>query len=225
MPSVDAVLFDLDGTLLDTAPDFIKVLQQLCAEHNQSCPDEIAIRRTVSHGARALVTLAFGIIEGEPNFAALRQRLLQIYTEILGQHTSIYPGIHEVLVHLQANAIGWGVVTNKPSAYAAPLLATMGFEPPAGVLVCPDHVTQTKPHPEPLLKAAAQLGCEAAHCVYVGDHRRDIEAGAAAGMATVAALYGYIDPADPAAEWNADFAIERPEDIIVTLNGLRHVSL
>ncbi len=223
MPKVDAVLFDLDGTLLDTAPDFINVLQQLCAEQNRSCPDEIAIRRSVSHGARSLVTLAFDINEGEPAFEALRQRLLQIYADNLGTHTSIYPGIQAVLDHLKTNAIGWGVVTNKPSIYAAPLLAAMGFEPPAGALVCPDHVTQTKPHPEPLLKAAAQLGCEATRCIYVGDHRRDIEAGAAAGMATVAALYGYIDPADPAADWNADFAIERPEDIIVTLNGLRHV--
>ncbi len=223
MPTVDAVLFDLDGTLLDTAPEFVEVLQKLCAENNRDCPSNTAIRHTVSHGARALVQLAFGISEGEPDFEPLRQRLLQLYAANLGAHTSIFPGVDAVLQHLKANAISWGVVTNKPSAYAKPLLAVMGFEPPAGVLVCPDDVTHTKPHPEPLLKAAVELGCEPTRCIYVGDHRRDIEAGAAASMQTVAALYGYIDAADPAADWNADFVIEKPEEIIVTLNGLRHV--
>ncbi|MGI9286469.1 MAG: HAD family hydrolase [Pseudomonadales bacterium] len=223
MSTFDAVLFDLDGTLLDTAPDFAVVMQKLCAENNRSCPDNAAIRHTVSHGARSLVKLAFGISEGEPEFEPLRQRLLQIYSENLAVQTTIFPGISEVLEYLHANTIGWGIVTNKPSTYAEPLLQAMGFEPPAGVLVCPDHVTHTKPHPEPLIKAAAQLGCDAANCFYVGDHRRDIEAGAAAGMRTVAALYGYIDPADPPADWNADFSIERSEQIIDILNGSHNV--
>lgn len=221
--TIDAVLFDLDGTLLDTAPEFAEVLQQLCAENNRECPNNAAIRHTVSHGARALVTLAFGIDEGEPTFELLRQRLLQIYAENLAAHTSIFPGIDDVLEHVNTNSIGWGVVTNKPSTFAEPLLAAMGFKPPAGVLVCPDHVTHTKPHPEPLIKAATELGCEPARCIYVGDHRRDIEAGAAAGMQTVAALYGYIDAADPAANWQADFAVERAEEIIDILNRLEDV--
>lgn len=223
MRSIDAVLFDLDGTLLDTAPDFAVVMQKLCAENDHSCPNNAAIRHTVSHGARSLVKLAFGISEDEPRFEPLRQRLLQIYSENLAVHSTIFPGIGEVLEYLHASTIGWGVVTNKPSTYAQPLLEAMGFEPPAGVLVCPDHVTHTKPHPEPLLKAAKQLGCEAVNCCYVGDHRRDIEAGVAAGMQTVAALYGYIDPADPAADWHADFNIRRPQEIIDILNGSHNV--
>lgn len=223
MSTVDAVLFDLDGTLVDTAPDFAVVLQKLCAENRVDCPDIAAIRRTVSHGARALVTLAFGLAEGEPEFEPLRQRLLQIYGENLAVHSTVFPGIDKVLGFLQVQSIGWGVVTNKPSAYAEPLLEAMGFEPPAGALVCPDHINHTKPHPEPLMKAASQLACDAANCIYVGDHRRDIEAGAAAGMQTVAALYGYIDPADPAQYWGADFNIETPEEIIKVLNGTNHV--
>lgn len=220
MHNIDAVLFDLDGTLLDTAPDFAVVMQKLCAENKRSCPDKAAIRHSVSHGARALVTLAFGVTEKEPEFEPLRQRLLQIYSEHLAVYTIAFPGIDKVLGYLQASAIGWGIVTNKPSTYAAPLMDAMGFEPPAGVLICPDHVTHTKPHPEPLLKAAAQLGCAATRCIYVGDHRGDIEAGAAAGMRTVAALYGYIDPADPAQHWGADFSIEQPYEMIDILQQL-----
>lgn len=220
MRNIDAVLFDLDGTLLDTAPDFIVVLQKLCAENKCSCPDDAAIKHAVSHGARAMVTLAFGVTENEPEFEPLRDRLLQFYSEHLAVHTTAFPGIDSVLDYLQANAIDWGVVTNKPSAYAEPLLNTMGFEPPAGVLVCPDHVTHAKPHPEPLLKAATHLGCAATRCFYVGDHRRDIEAGTAAGMRTVAALYGYIDPADPAQHWGADFSIEQPQQMIDILQQL-----
>lgn len=223
MPAVDAVFFDLDGTLLDTAPDFAVVLQRLCAEYQVDCPTMAEIKHTVSHGARALVTLAFAITESDPGFEALRQRLLQIYAGMVGDHSVIYPGMDAVLEYLQAESIAWGIVTNKPLAYAAPLLQRVGLALPAEVLVCPDHVTHSKPHPEPLLRAAAQLQRDVTQCIYVGDHRRDIEAGAAARMRTIAAHYGYVNPADPAQDWGADFNIDKPQDIIGILQEIAHV--
>ncbi len=203
-----AVLFDLDGTLLDTAPDFARVLNRMLAEHELPALPYHRIRATVSHGARALVQLAFGISDGEPGFDPLRARLLALYEAGLREETVPFEGIRVLLDTLAARGIAWGVVTNKPHYLAAPLMAGMGFEPPAAVLVCPDHVSRTKPDPEPLLLACRQIGCDPAKAIYVGDHARDIEAGRRAGMVTVAAAWGYLAEDESVLAWGADHVVQ-----------------
>ena len=204
-PRLRAVLFDLDGTLLDTAPDFVTAVNLLRAEHGREPLPGEPIRRTVSHGARALVRLAFGIGEEDPAFEPLRQRLLALYEAHLLVDTVPFPGIAELLQALAERGIRWGVVTNKPNYLAEPLLARAHLEPPADVLVCPDHVSRTKPDPEPLLLACARLGCTVREAVYVGDHARDIQAGRNAGMRTIAATYGYLEPDEAVTQWQADY--------------------
>ncbi len=200
-----AVLFDLDGTLLDTAPDFVTAVNRLRAEHDLAALSFAAIRATVSHGARALVRLAFGVGEDDPAFEALRQRLLVLYEQQLLVETVPFAGMIPLIAALANRGVRWGVVTNKPNYLAAPLLAHAPFTPPAAVLVCPDHVTRTKPDPEPLLLACTRLGCTASEVVYIGDHARDIKAGRNAGMRTIAASYGYLEPGETVDAWYADY--------------------
>jgi phosphoglycolate phosphatase len=199
-----AVLFDLDGTLLDTAPDFARTLNRMLAEHGMPALPYARIRATVSHGARALVQLAFGLRDGEPGFEALRSRLLSLYEEGLSVETKPFDGVRPLLTELAARGIAWGVVTNKPHFLADPLRAAMGFKPGAAALVCPEHVSRTKPDPEPLLLACRLVGCEPESTVYVGDHARDIEAGRRAGMTTIAAAWGYLGEGESALAWEAD---------------------
>ncbi len=211
--AIEAVLFDLDGTLLDTAPDFELVLNRLLVEQGHQALPFQQIRKTVSSGAKALVTMAFDIDESHENFPALRQRLLDLYQQHLADSTAPFKGIAELLSFLGQLQIPWGVVTNKPIRYTEPLMAKMDLQPSCQVVVCPDHVSQTKPHPEALLLACKQLQCEPASAIYVGDHRRDIEAGNAANMLTIAAAYGYIDETDPAKDWCADHIVDSVVEI------------
>lgn len=197
-----AVLFDLDGTLLDTAPDFVVTLNQLLAEEQRPPLPAAAIRATVSNGARALVTLGFQVTETDAEFERLRLRLLQIYSENLAINTRPFDGIAQLLQHCRRLGIDWGIVTNKPDAYTQPLLRALALQPQ--VTVCPDHVEQRKPHPEPLLLACARLDCACDEAIYIGDHRRDIECGRNAGMPTIAAAYGYLAEACEAGQWQAD---------------------
>ena len=201
---LEAVLFDLDGTLLDTAPDFARVLNHMLAERDMPALPYPRIRATVSHGARALVELAFEVKDGEPGFAPLRSRLLSLYEAGLAIETTPFDGIRALLGHLGDRGIAWGVVTNKPHYLAEPLMAAMGFDPAAAVLVCPDHVSRTKPDPEPLLLACRLIGCSPGASVYVGDHARDIEAGRRAGMHTIAAAWGYLAEGESADVWEAN---------------------
>ncbi|SHE77768.1 phosphoglycolate phosphatase [Microbulbifer donghaiensis] len=208
-----AVLFDLDGTLFDTAPDFIVVLNQL--RHQEllpPLPDE-TIRSVVSNGARALVTLGFGKDEGDAAFEGLRQRLLDLYLAHLAEKTVPFPGIETLLDNLAAHDIAWGIVTNKPEAYTVPLMQAFTRLPAPGAVICPDHVTNRKPDPEPVLLACSQIGCNPEEAVYVGDHERDIVAGRAAGMPTIACRYGYIDEGDDPANWGADHLVDTAHEI------------
>ena len=201
---LEAVVFDLDGTLLDTAPEFVEAVRQLRAEHSLPPLPDTEVRRVVSDGARAMVALALNMSPDDEGFEPQRLRFLQIYEQGLGGATRPYPGIAGLIGELAERGIPWGVSTNKPSYLTDPLLQAVALQPPPGSVVCPDHVARPKPDPEPLLLNAAQLGADPANTVYVGDHRRDIEAGRAAGMYTVAAAYGYIhEPAEPAT-WGAD---------------------
>ena len=217
-----AVLFDLDGTLLDTARDFATVVNLMLAERGRAPLPYEPIRRTVSNGARALVRLAFEINEADRDFEPLRQRLLELYEQYLLVETRPFPGIEQLLCELARHGIRWGVVTNKPSAFAAPLLERIGLEPRYDVLVCPDHVQRTKPDPEPLLLACARLGCSVGEALYIGDHARDIAAGRNAGMRTIAATYGYLDPEESAADWAADYyadSVDAIRTILLTQFG------
>ena len=214
MAKLHAVLFDLDGTLLDTAPDFFVVVNQLCERHLQPPVSYNTIRATVSHGARALVTLAFKLEPSDPLFEARRQELLALYSSHLAVKTCLFSGLEELLTWLENQSIAWGVVTNKPRLYAEPILSALSLEQRCSVLVCPDDVTHTKPDPEPLLLACQHLNCRPLDALYIGDHRRDIEAGRRAGMATMAAGYGYIDPNDPSQSWDADHHIDEAHSIL-----------
>ncbi len=214
--SLKAVLFDLDGTLVDTADEFVVVVQALRAEHGMSPMEPARIRRSVSNGARALVQLGLGISPDDPIFESKRLRLLELYSEVLGSEALAYSGIPQLLEEFQRRGIKWGVATNKPRAYAEPLLQRIGLLPASAAtgsnqsdnfcqsLVCPDDVKDRKPHPESLYLNCRELGCSPHEAIYVGDHLRDVEAGRRAGMYTIAAAYGYIEPDDDPQGWGAD---------------------
>lgn len=212
-----AVLFDLDGTLVDTAEDFVQVLNVLRARYGLDALPPLKIRNTVSDGARALTALAFGGQEGEPKFEQQRQELLDLYLLEVGTHARLFQGMPETLVALERSGIPWGIVTNKPRVYTERLLQRLALSENCRVLVCPDDVQQAKPNPEGLLLAASTLGIAPSTCVYVGDHVRDIEAGKAAGMRTVAAKFGYIDSPDIVQTWQADFVIEQASALTACL--------
>ncbi|WOJ98449.1 HAD-IA family hydrolase [Congregibacter brevis] len=206
-----AVIFDLDGTLVDTADDFIPVVQQLREECGHPPMDAQRIRSSVSNGSRALVKLALNIPQEDSSFEAHRQRLLDLYAAILGSHAKLYPGVDTLLEQLASRDIAWGIATNKPREYTTPLLEKLALNP--GSVVCPDDVTHAKPHPESLHKVCKELVCETKDAVYLGDHLRDIEAGKRAGMYTIAAAYGYIEDGDSASRWNADVIAAQSEEL------------
>lgn len=209
-----AVLFDLDGTLLDTAPDFRAVLHNLCADQGVVPPGDSEILATVSSGARALVELAFGVAPGAQGFDTLLQALLNRYMAQLQKTRSVlFPDMDRLLSTLEQNSISWGVVTNKPERFSIPLLQILALDTRCSVLICPDHVSQSKPHPEPLLLACDRLACAPGHAVYIGDHPRDIEAGNAADMHTIAAAYGYLPLHPPVGEWGANHISSSVADI------------
>jgi len=221
--TIRAVIFDLDGTLLDTAPDFVVVVNQLRAEHQlDPLPTEI-IRRSVSNGARALVSLALCIDDTAPEFEAQRQRLLELYLNHVAVHTIFFPGIEELLQTLDAHGIAWGIATNKPALYTEALLKALAIQPAPVSIICPDHVKERKPHGESLFLASKHVGCTPAQIIYVGDHKRDIDCGKNAGAITVAAAYGYIEADDDIALWQADYRVEHASEIwpiVARLTGL-----
>jgi len=220
--SIECVLFDLDGTLIDTAPDFVIVVNRLLAE-TQSAPIAAdLIRRTVSDGARALVKLALAIDEADPQFANHLERLLGLYYEQLETTQSVlYPGLEELLGKFAAQNIKWGIVTNKPALYAERLLQQLGLRESCQSLVCPDHVHERKPHPEPILLACRQLGCNTERTVYIGDHIRDIQAAKNADVIAIAAAYGYLAADTKVDEWYADFILNSSTQTESLLNLLK----
>lgn len=216
-PRLAAVFFDLDGTLADTAGDFIPVVQTLRAEAGLKPLPPERIRASVSNGARGLVTLALGLAEGEGDFEHWRQRLLTLYGGILGTHATLFPGLRELIARLGEAGIAWGVATNKPREYTVPLLERLAIDPPPASVVCPEDVSERKPHPESLERNCREAGCAPERAVYVGDHVRDIEAGRRAGVYTVAAAYGYIEPGDDPARWGADALVADSEALAAVL--------
>lgn len=217
--SLAAALFDLDGTLIDTAADFVATLNILCARHNIPPPAPRDIRNTVSDGARALVSLAFELDESSPRFSDLRQALLDIYEQELGRNATLFDAVKPSLAWLEAEQIPWGIVTNKPRLYTELLLQRMQLSP--AIVVCPDDVSQTKPHAEPLLLACKQLNVAPQHCVYAGDHPRDIEAGNNAAMQTLACQWGYIADGININTWQADINLATADDLLQALQHFR----
>ena len=199
-----AVLFDLDGTLIDTAPEFVAIGLQLrqAAGLPAIAPD--TIRSSVSDGAIGMVATALGMTTTDPAFEQWRQRFLNDYEKGLGQHSEPYPGLLALISTLASVGIKWGVVTNKLSRFAHPLMEKMAFDPAADIIITPDDVTHPKPHPESLILACHRLNCPPDRTVFIGDHRRDIEAGNAAGCATIAAAYGYLADGESATAWEAN---------------------
>jgi len=219
-PRAAALLLDLDGTLLDTAPDMAAALNGLLSEEGREMLPFEAIRPQVSHGAAGLVRLAFGALEdGEAN--RLRKRFVLIYREALSAGTRLFPGFEAVLGTLEARGTPWGIVTNKPGWLTTPLLEDLGLAGRPACVVCGDTLAERKPHPAPLLHAAALIGLDPGRCVYVGDAERDIVAGRAAGMRTVAVRFGYLGPDEDPAQWAPDEIVAAPGELLAFLEAGR----
>ena len=212
------MLFDLDGTLLDTAPDMIAALNLVRVEEGQpALPYDLA-RTQVSHGSHGLTKLAFPeLVGGE--FERLRMRLLDLYSANLASHTRLFPGFERVLETLERRSMRWGIVTNKPGFLTVPLLAALGLDRRAGSVVSGDTLPQRKPHPAPLLLAASELEVQPAQCVYVGDAERDVQSARAAGMPVLVASYGYLGPDDNPHAWRPDAHIDSPAGLIEWLDA------
>jgi 2-phosphoglycolate phosphatase len=216
--SIRTVLFDLDGTLLDTAPDLAQALNAVRIENNRPPLPYEAIRPVVSHGGIALIELGFELEQSDPAFDPLRQRLLEIYRENISRLTRPFPGITELLDVLEERGLGWGVVTNKPGWLTDPLLKDLDLYDRAVAIVSGDTLDERKPHPAPMLYACELANSEPGQCVYIGDAQRDIEAGINAGMHTLVALFGYLQEQDDPRNWQADDMIETPMELLTWLD-------
>ncbi|MDH3979817.1 MAG: HAD-IA family hydrolase [Gammaproteobacteria bacterium] len=216
--SIRTVLFDLDGTLLDTAPDLADALNTVLIEQGQAPLPFAQIRPVVSHGGIALIELGFRLERSDPAFDVLRQRLLDIYRANLSAQTRPFPGMPELLDSIEERGLNWGVVTNKPGWLTDPLLQDLQLFDRATCVVSGDTLDERKPHPAPMLYACEQAGSTPAQCVYVGDAQRDIEAGINAGMHTLVAMFGYIHAEDDPHSWNADATIDTPGELLDWLN-------
>ncbi len=212
-PRFAAVLFDLDGTLLDTAPDFITAINRLLESKGLPPTDPAETRNMVTHGSAGVVARAFQIDPTDASFEPLRQEFLDLYLDNLADRTRPFPGIDLLLEALDASQTPWGIVTNKPWLYTSAVLAQLPLPSSPAAVVCPDHVTRTKPDPESIYQACNTIKVNPKHCVYVGDHERDIAAGIAAGTKTIAAAYGYLDPDEDPANWNADHVVQNSEQL------------
>jgi phosphoglycolate phosphatase len=214
MTGAETVLFDLDGTLVDTAPDMGHALNVLLREYGREPLPAEAIRPWVSHGSRGLIFLGFGEEPGSALFEEYKARFLALYESRVCAESHLFDGMDEVLDYLDDRTLPWGIVTNKPHYLTQALLAELHLEDRPGCVVSGDTVAERKPHPAPLLHACRQLEREPAGCLYVGDAQRDIEAGTRAGMSTLVALFGYLGDHDKPAEWGATGLIETPAEII-----------
>lgn len=214
---IKAVLFDLDGTLADTARDLGAALNRLLAEENLPPQPYEAVRPIASHGARGLVSLGFGIDKSHPRFEEYRLRFLEQYDHDFSSHTTLFDGINELILALAARGLQWGIITNKPMRFTDRLVPALPFATPPAVVVSGDTVGVAKPDPAPMLHAARLIDTDPRHCLYVGDAERDIQAGRAVGMKTVLVNWGYIADSDDTASWQADITISQPAELLAHL--------
>lgn len=214
---IEAVLFDLDGTLIDSAPDLGAAADKMRIDRGlPSLPPDI-YRPMAGAGARGMLGVAFGMGPEHPEFAVLREEFLSNYQSCLMQRTYVFGGVDELIGTLLARRLTWGVVTNKHKRFTEPLTRGMPLFASARAIVSGDTTAHAKPHPEPLYEAARRLGLHPARCLYVGDDERDIVAGRAAGMGTVAATYGYLGQKNDVASWGAHAVIQTPIDLLPLL--------
>ncbi|MBK7135406.1 MAG: HAD-IA family hydrolase [Rhodocyclales bacterium] len=210
---IDAVLFDLDGTLADTAADLGAVLNRLRTEAGQAPLPAATIRPHVSKGVRGLLGIGFALVPGDDGYAELHQRFLAYYGDSLCVATTLFEGVPGLLASLEAEGIKWGVVTNKTSRYTLPVMATLGLGRRAACIVSGDSSPRPKPAADPLLLACTLAGALPARCLYVGDDLRDMQAARAAGMGAIAAAWGYLGDGLPLDAWGADAIIQSPGEL------------
>ena len=216
---VQAVLFDLDGTLIDSAPDLGAAADQMRTKRGlPSLPLE-SYRPMAGAGARGMLGIAFGMTPEHPDFMAYREEFFVNYENAMTERTVIFDGVPDMIAAIVQAGLPWGVVTNKSSRFTNPLTAAMPLFATAGAIVSGDTTPHAKPHPEPLFEAARRLGVDPARCVYVGDDERDIVAGLAAGMGTVAATYGYLGQQTDVSRWNAHLHIDVPPTLLKYLRS------
>jgi N-acetyl-D-muramate 6-phosphate phosphatase len=215
---IGAVLFDLDGTFADTAPDLGAALNHVRGLHNlPPLPLEVT-RLQASHGSAGLIKLGFNVGPDSAKFPPLREAFLSHYSANICAHTTLFPGMAELVNTLEQRGLPWGIVTNKPHRFTVPLMQALNYAERAACLVSGDTCAHAKPHPEPLLHAAKIIGVAPQNCLYLGDDKRDIDAGRAAGMKSLIALFGYIEPHADLNSWQADARIASPPELIKHLN-------
>lgn len=216
--NIKSVLFDLDGTLVDTAPDMAAALNHVLSVENMGPLPLDIIRPHVSRGGLALVQLAFGNSRSEEAIESLRLRFLDYYRENIAHHSKLFEGFESVLQSFKSNGIPWGIVTNKPGWLTDPLMLELGLNQQSSITISGDTTAEKKPHPLPLITAAKAIDINCEDIMYVGDDPRDIIAGNAANMTTVIAKYGYITDNSNFQSWQADRMIESPEQILEIMN-------
>lgn len=210
---IKAVLFDLDGTFADTAPDLGYAVNQMRIARGLEPVPEAKTRPVTSSGARGLLGAGFGMTPEHAEFPAMREEFLSIYEANLCRETRLFDGMAELVSTLEKRGLTWGIVTNKAERFALPLIDLLGYGARAACVIGGDTTGKLKPHPEPLYAACKAIGIAPEHCVYVGDDERDVQAGRAAGMSTIAVQYGYLNGSNPAA-WGADAVIDTPLDTL-----------
>jgi 2-phosphoglycolate phosphatase len=214
---IKAVLFDLDGTFADTAPDLAYALNRMRGARGLPAVPVDWTRPVTSTGARGLLRIGFGMEPGDPDYAAMREEFLALYSQDLCRETTLFAGIAALLEALEARGVRWGIVTNKVERLAKPLVAQLGLDKRCACVVGGDTTGRLKPDPAPLLAASAVIGVEPSACCYVGDDQRDVEAGRAAGMMTIAVRYGYLNGGVPD-DWGADIVADLPQDVLALLD-------
>lgn len=216
-----ALLLDLDGTLVDTAPDMVGTLNRVLTNHGKPPTDVSIAGKLVSNGAKALIEHGFGDSLDPQQTPALIQEFLDDYKNHVCEQSDLYVGMHEVLEHCEENEVRWGIITNKPLSLARDLVDGLGLLKRCAILLGGDSLPVKKPDPVPMLHSCMVLNLAPSDCLYIGDHERDIQAGNAAGMDTAAALWGYIAEHDDPREWNADYLTQQPEGLLKLLQEKR----
>lgn len=214
MRCVRAVLFDLDGTLVDSAPDLAGAGNDMRVARGLLPLSQESFRPMVGAGARGMLGVALQVSPTDETFAALRDEFLSRYESRMTRDTQVFPGMWAILNSLRSKGLSWGIVTNKAERFTLPLVRALGLDAEAAAVVGGDTTPHSKPHPAPLLEAARRMDVPSEACVYVGDDLRDIQAGRAAGMICVAAAWGYLGQGQPIEEWGADHVIESPSELL-----------
>ncbi len=211
---VSAILFDLDGTLVDTAPDLGYALNLQLQHHGKPTLSDAEIRPFASHGSKGLLGLGFNIHPNDTHFTVMKDEYLNLYESVLTRSPLLFDGMRLTLDKIIEKGLSWGIVTNKPGRFTNPLVFHLGLHQEAACVISGDDAPKPKPSPETLLLACERANLQPEQCLYVGDAERDIQAGKAAGMKTIVAMYGYIDQADKPEEWGADYSITTPQEIL-----------